>query len=527
MKIAQKLSLYVYVAVILLLASSGYSQSPAAEAKATAAPAPKTTFDNDTTGDLLFGAQFGWHFFDDQIFGGNKLRNRGTLGLRLGYGIIDHFDLEGAFTFVPSKSIGSDVDLYTYDASAVGNLFHNHFWTPYASLGIGGYSLDAPNIGISRHDLAAFYAAGVKWFFREKLALRAEVRGITLITDNETNVEATIGLIAYSGLFSGPRDRDKDGVPDKFDKCPKEAEDKDTFQDEDGCPEADNDGDGIADDKDKCPNVAEDKDSFQDEDGCPELDNDADGVADAMDKCPTQAEDKDGFQDEDGCPELDNDNDGIADDKDQCPLQAEDKDNFHDEDGCPESDNDNDGVPDDKDACPNQPETVNGVLDDDGCPDTDLKKFSGVIGGIKFAFGSNTIDLTSYPVLDEAAAAFREYPDISFIIEGHTDSVGGKKKNLKLSRDRAEAVRQYLVAKGISPFRMRIAAYGLERPIASNSTETGRAQNRRIEFKFLSEAGKPKPSATPPAATTAPEMKPAAPAATPEAKPEVKPSVKP
>ena len=98
-------------------------------------------------------------------------------------------------------------------------------------------------------------------------------------------------------------DNDGDGIPDAQDKCPKEAEDKDGFQDDDGCPDPDNDGDGIPDAADKCPNEAEDKDGFQDDDGCPDPDNDSDGVPDADDKCPDEPETKNGFQDEDGCPD--------------------------------------------------------------------------------------------------------------------------------------------------------------------------------------------------------------------------------
>src|SRR5262249_6811870 len=69
----------------------------------------------------------------------------------------------------------------------------------------------------------------------------------------------------------------------------------------------DTDGDGIPDKQDRCPNEAEDKNGIKDNDGCPDGDLDRDGIVDARDKCPRQAEDKDGYQDDDGCPELDND----------------------------------------------------------------------------------------------------------------------------------------------------------------------------------------------------------------------------
>ena len=83
----------------------------------------------------------------------------------------------------------------------------------------------------------------------------------------------------------------------------------------------DTDGDGIPDIRDLCPTLPEDKDGFQDEDGCPDLDNDGDGIPDALDKCPNEPEDKDGFEDEDGCPDLDNDQDGIPDASDLCPNE--------------------------------------------------------------------------------------------------------------------------------------------------------------------------------------------------------------
>jgi outer membrane protein OmpA-like peptidoglycan-associated protein len=94
-------------------------------------------------------------------------------------------------------------------------------------------------------------------------------------------------------------DQDGDGIPDVHDRCPTEPEDKDGFEDEDGCPDPDNDKDGILDVNDKCPLEPEDFDGFEDEDGCPDLDNDKDGVPDTNDKCPNEA----GPGTNDGCPE--------------------------------------------------------------------------------------------------------------------------------------------------------------------------------------------------------------------------------
>src|SRR5690606_4933284 len=75
-------------------------------------------------------------------------------------------------------------------------------------------------------------------------------------------------------------DQDGDGIRDSIDACPEEPEDKDLFDDDDGCPDPDNDGDGFIDSNDKCPLDAEDKDGFEDDDGCPDKDNDGDGIAD-------------------------------------------------------------------------------------------------------------------------------------------------------------------------------------------------------------------------------------------------------
>ena len=166
------------------------------------------------------------------------------------------------------------------------------------------------------------------------------------------------------------RDRDDDGLTDDADQCPTAAEDKDGYEDSDGCPDADNDGDTIQDGADKCPAQAEDMDGFEDMDGCAEADNDKDGILDDQDACRNEPETKNGFKDQDGCPdEPDTDGDGVPDIKDQCKNEVEDTDGFQDEDGCPDPDNDNDGIPDNQDECIDEPESMDGVTDEDGCPE--------------------------------------------------------------------------------------------------------------------------------------------------------------
>ena len=253
-----------------------------------------------------------------------------------------------------------------------------------------------------------------------------------------------------------------------------------------GCPvEApkDRDGDGVPDGVDRCPDQPEDLDGFQDEDGCPELDNDSDGVMDTADKCPNEAGPIQNF----GCPITDKDGDGISDDKDQCPNEPEDKDGYQDQDGCPDLDNDSDGVPDTQDDCPND----FGPPDNKGCP----KKYSLVAvtkerieikKQINFATGSaKIVGSLSNQIIGEVAQALKDTPRIKKVrVEGHTDSVGDDAKNLKLSQARADSVVSALIKLGVDPGRMESVGFGETRPVASNSTASGRAENRRTEFNI-------------------------------------------
>jgi OOP family OmpA-OmpF porin len=286
-------------------------------------------------------------------------------------------------------------------------------------------------------------------------------------------------------------DNDGDGIKDLMDECPNKAEDDDGYDDEDGCPEADNDEDGIPDEMDGCPDEPEDMDGFDDEDGCPEGDSDADGVADESDKCPTEKEDADGFEDDDGCPDPDNDGDGIPDDTDTCPDAAEDADGFEDEDGCPDDDNDGDGVPDSADKCPDEPETLNGVDDDDGCPDKGkslvimTKDELKITQKINFKKNSHEIKgKGSFKILDVVASILKMNADIKVEVQGHTDNTGTREHNLELSQKRAESVVAYLVEKGVEAERLEAKGYGPDAPIADNATPEGQEQNRRVEFKI-------------------------------------------
>jgi outer membrane protein OmpA-like peptidoglycan-associated protein len=311
----------------------------------------------------------------------------------------------------------------------------------------------------------------------------------------------TFGGLTFLPSFGGPststtvirerqvnapdKDSDGDGLMDRVDRCPLEPEDKDGFEDQDGCPDRDNDRDGVPDEQDRCPLEPEDADGFEDRDGCPDLDNDADGIPDVRDRCPLQAEDRDSFEDEDGCPDLDNDKDGVLDPDDGCvnqPGPAENK-------GCPDQDQDKDGLVDRQDKCPEEPGPP--PL---GCPE---RRYILVTGDkielkqqIHFATRRAKINPDSYDLLNEVVEVLKNRPAVHMRIEGHTDNKGKPKFNQTLSEKRAAAVRDYLVKQGIDPARLSSEGFGQDRPVADNKTEEGREKNRRTEF-YIVKPGSP------------------------------------
>lgn len=259
------------------------------------------------------------------------------------------------------------------------------------------------------------------------------------------------------------KDADGDGIRDKDDLCPNKY--GTSFW---GCP--DSDGDGIEDNNDACPQVA----GSSAMDGCP--DSDGDGIINSKDKCPNTA----GSFENEGCPD-DTDGDGIYDNEDACPEQPGDRAN----NGCPE-DADGDGIINVEDDCPQEA----GVAENNGCPKPEPKQLEetvqrdleNIIESLQFGVNSSNIDPSSYDELNRLAQIMQEDTELRLIIRGHTDNTGSSNANLELSIDRANAVKDFLVQQGVAADRIAAFGYGETRPIASNETEEGREQNRRVEL---------------------------------------------
>lgn len=243
------------------------------------------------------------------------------------------------------------------------------------------------------------------------------------------------------------------------------------------------DMDGINDCIDKCLDTP--ARAVVDEFGCP-VDSDMDGVFDGIDQCPQTP--KGAKVDCKGCP-TDTDGDGVFDGIDKCARTP--KGAKVDKKGCP-IDSDNDGVFDGIDECPDTPEDL--AVDKKGCP-VAMSEFetefldTGMISTSKINFESNKNDLLagSHEVIDEIGKVLAHWPQARIEIGGHTDSQGSEAYNQKLSEARAAEVRAYLVSKypEMDTEKLTAKGYGETKPVATNDTKEGRAENRRVEFNVL------------------------------------------
>jgi len=321
-----------------------------------------------------------------------------------------------------------------------------------------GYNIRA-GFDIGNVSLTGFYSEGLTSFY--KSSYPADFKNKV--------IGASLGI--WLNKLAPPeqkiKDKDGDGVPDKTDKCPELAGLAKYL----GCPATDTDNDGVADESDKCPAVS----GLAKYNGCPIPDSDNDSVNDELDKCPTVV----GLAKYDGCPAPDTDGDGIDDEKDKCPTES----GTARYNGCPIPDSDGDGVNDETDACPDS----KGSVANKGCPEIKqelIEKVNYVAKNIFFRTGSDQITKSSFARLNEIVDILIADNRLELKVDGHTDNTGTDGQNLILSQKRADAVKKYLISKGINASRLEAKGYGQTRPVADNSTKKGQASNRRVEINL-------------------------------------------
>jgi OOP family OmpA-OmpF porin len=409
-----------------------------------------------TTGTAFGGAAEGSWYISPQLNAlwlddGRVADDDAGITLSLGYVLSEKWDTE--FTvYASDHDRANDV---TLELQGYGMSLHRVFYregrvNPYLTLGLT-QTKTIVQPGADDTVMTALYGAGLLIDLGAPrddgslVQLRADLgarRGLTTDTNDEHPVDYVAGIgIQYSWGGSPTRrvvDTDGDGVTDDLDKCP--GTPAGTAVDSSGCPlPQDDDADGVTNDIDKCPGTP--AGAKVDANGC-ELDSDGDGVGDSRDQCPnTPAGAK---VDEKGC-ELDGDGDGIVDSVDKCP------------------------------------DTPKGErVDNSGCP---FKK-ELLLQGVKFETNSAALLPESIPVLNNAIATLKRYPEVNIEVAGHTDSRGSDAFNLDLSARRAESVLKYLQDGGVTN-AMTSRGYGERQPLASNNTDDGRQQNRRVVLRVL------------------------------------------
>ena len=464
------------------------------------------------------GAGGVYQTFDELTNLGSALGYMGRVGLWLPA----HFSVEGEVSIAPAKTDPGEVSVNVRSLSAF--LLYNvplgkESW---AHLRLGGGStkygdpcppVSLPNRTICDWSGALLAGAGV----RVGIASELMVRGDLMLTRNKskqgtvdpdddisfTNFGIAVGLSYMLG--SKPiGDSDGDGVLENKDRCPETPTGAQV--DGNGCP-SDSDGDGVPDGVDRCANTS--PGASVNATGCTQ-DSDGDNIADGLDRCPdTEAG---VLVDPSGCPK-DSDGDSIPDGLDRCsetPRGA-----TVDALGCP-GDEDGDGVLDGLDRCPRTP--TGATINSTGCPTGAApaprpapqrpaaprthraapdaaagapqpaarprgQLVPGVIPGVGFAPGTARIRPESFVALDSIAEILKADTAARVEIGAHTDHTGTPSQDQHLTNLQADAVRTYLVTKGVNFQQVQARGYGSTFPLTPDNTPRGRVANRRIELK--------------------------------------------
>ncbi len=305
----------------------------------------------------------------------------------------------------------------------------------------------------SRTELVINGELGMRLLASEKISVNLGVNINSVQSDNLDDVIAGTNndffIAGFGGItfyFGGTRDSDGDGVNDNKDACPETP--FGIAVDQFGCA-IDSDNDGIPDYLDRCNNTP--ANIKVDEYGCP-LDTDLDGVHDYLDMCANTPP-------------------NISVNKEGCPL-----------------DTDKDGVPDYMDNCADTPAGTE--VDKWGCP---VKKESAdlpeatrftLTGGVNFAIAKSDLLPQARIELNKIFSVMIEHPETRWVIAGHTDNTGAYAFNKQLSYKRATSVAIYFINNGIESNRLVVVGVGPDDPVADNSTEYGRAMNRRVTIEL-------------------------------------------
>ena len=417
----------------------------------------------------------------------SKLELGSTFGgvLRLGYWVYGPLSLEGEVSLARPRtdtSLDKAISTSVFGAGLVGNFplgQSAHFLLKggYAHLSFGTCpAVSVPGAGPCGSADVVQGGAGVRIALSPTLFMRYEgVLQRSTTTLKFTNLSAQGGI----SLMLGSRplvDEDGDGVYDRSDDC--KGTRLGALVDKRGCP-TDRDSDGVPDGVDRCPNTL--AGAIPDQVGCT-TDTDGDGYLDGIDRCPDTP--AGALVDATGCPS-DADGDGVLDGLDRCqqtPVGA-----TVGELGCPGA-ADGDGIFDGLDACP---DTRGGaVVDPTGCPtepepaptDSTTERMF-VLPGTVWTLRQSVLAPEAFPVLDSVAAVLAAEPNTSAEVSGFAHDRLVPADNTRLSQRRAEAVRNYIIARGIPVGRITAVGRGSQVLIVSDTTEAARTANRRVEIR--------------------------------------------
>ncbi|GGG42799.1 OmpA family protein [Epilithonimonas arachidiradicis] len=418
-----------------------------------------------------FSNTFSFNNFKENLFGVSKYSitpplSKLTVARSLSKGIV--LDWQTTVGNVDNKRFGMDKEFFLMTGlgvqfKAAGLLWDEESWfDPYLRVGANylrhdytgltfpttdtksgevysAYNKDGDLTGKANH-FTVSTGAGINFWVTKNFGLG--VQGDYVTTPVDKSSVANFWQASASLLFRfGNTDRDKDGIPDKDDRCP-DTPGLPEFQ---GCP--DTDGDGIPDIDDQCPDVAGPKEN----NGCPWPDTDGDGVLDKDDACV------------------------------DVPGPAENK-------GCPWPDTDGDGVLDKDDACP----TVPGLPEYQGCPkpaSAYATEATGALTNILFDFNKATLRPESAGKINQAAEILKGAKDATFLVTGHTDAKGAEAYNLKLSRQRAASVVAALEAQGVSASQLKSVGVGeRDAKVSEKASDAERQADRKVVVEAVNGA---------------------------------------